>query len=150
MEVLEIMEESRNKQWVLPSLNATFLTLIPKEENEVAPSKYKPIALCNVIYKIITKVIANRLKPLLPLLISPEKTGYVEGRKIIDGIILSHEVIHTLKHQETGHASQVGSLQRFQSPKLGVHRKYPPCLWLQLGLGTMDPLSPIHNLFFMS
>jgi hypothetical protein len=97
LEVLEIMEESRSRQWVLPALNATFLTLIPKEENIAAPSKYRPISLCNVIYKIITKVIANRLKPLLPLLISPEQMGYVEGRKILDGIILAHEVIHSLK-----------------------------------------------------
>jgi hypothetical protein len=96
-DVLEIVEESRNRQWVLPALNATFLTLIPKEENVASPSKYQPISLCNVIYKIITKVIANRLKPLLPLLISPEQTGYVEGRKIMDGIILAHEVIHSLK-----------------------------------------------------
>ena len=53
--------------------------------------------LCNVIYKLISKVIANRLKPLLPLLISPEQIGYVEGHQILDGIILSHEIIHSLK-----------------------------------------------------
>ena len=51
----------------------------------------------NVIYKIISKVIANRLKQLLPIIISPEQTGCMEGRKIIDGIILTHEVIHSLK-----------------------------------------------------
>jgi hypothetical protein len=101
LDVLDIVEESCNRQWVLPALNATFLTLIPKEENVAVPSKYRPISLCNVIYKIITKVIANRLKPLLPLLISPEKTGYVEGRQILDGIILSHEVIHSLKSTKT-------------------------------------------------
>jgi hypothetical protein len=64
IEVLEIMEESRSRQWVLPSFNNTFLTLIPKKENVAAPSKYIPISLCNSIYKIITKVITNRLKLL--------------------------------------------------------------------------------------
>ncbi|WP_369124383.1 hypothetical protein [Actinobacillus pleuropneumoniae] len=44
------------------------------------------MSLYNAIYKIISKVIANRLKPLLPLLISPEQSGYVEGRQITDGI----------------------------------------------------------------
>jgi len=42
-------------------------------------------------------VIATRLKPLLPLLISPEQSGYVEGRKITDGIILTYEIIHSIK-----------------------------------------------------
>jgi len=80
MDVLDIVEESCNHQWALPSLSATFITLIPKEENDAVPSKYRPITLCNVTYKIITKVIENMIKPLLPLLISPEQTCYVEGR----------------------------------------------------------------------
>jgi len=83
--------------WILPSLNSTFLALIPKGDESNTPDKYRPIALCNVIYKLISKVFASRLKPLLPLLISPEQTGYVEGRQIMDGIILSNEVIHSLK-----------------------------------------------------
>ena len=45
---------------------------------------------------MITKTIANRLKPLLPSLVSKEQSGYVEGRKILDEIILSNEIIHSL------------------------------------------------------
>lgn len=48
-------------------------------------------------YKIISKVIANRLKPLLPSLILEEKTCYVEGRQILNNIIQAHEVVHSLK-----------------------------------------------------
>lgn len=66
-------------------------------EESNTPKKYRPIALCNVIYKLISKVVANRLKPLLPLPISPEQKRYVEERQILDGIILSHEVNHSLK-----------------------------------------------------
>ena len=65
---------------MLKSFNATFLTLIPKEDGADNPGNFRPIALCNVIYKIISKVIANQLKPLLPNLVSPEKLGFVEGR----------------------------------------------------------------------
>ena len=61
------------------------------------PRKLKPIALCNVIYKIISKVIAKRLHPLLPLIISLEQEGFVKGRQIMDGIILIHETIHSVK-----------------------------------------------------
>eukprot|EP00253_Pinus_taeda_P011111 PITA_11111 len=102
-EVWQVVEESRTLHWLLPSLNSTFIALIPKEERTNTPDKFRPIALCNVIYKVIFKVIANRLKPLLPLLISPKQSGYVEGRQILDGIILTHEIIHSLKHsKQTG------------------------------------------------
>jgi hypothetical protein len=111
-DVWELVEESRRKQWVLPALNATFLTLIPKEDNVTMPSKYKPISLCNVTYKIISKVISNRLKPLLPLLISLEQIRFVEGRKILDGIILSHEVTHSLKiFKKSWHAFKARPIQ---------------------------------------
>ena len=96
-EVRAIVEESRSKRGVLKDFNVTFLALIPKGEGVDSPNKFKPIALCNVIYKIITKVIANRLKPLLPGLISPKQSGFVEGREILDGIIAVHEVTHSLK-----------------------------------------------------
>ena len=61
------------------------------------PDRFRPIALCNVVYKIISKVIANRLKPLLPTLVSKEQNGYVERRKILNNIIQAHEVVHSLK-----------------------------------------------------
>ena len=72
-------------------------SLIPKKEKAMTPDWFRPIALCNVVYKIISKVIANRLKPLLPALVSEEKTGYVEGRQILNNIIQAHKVVHSLK-----------------------------------------------------
>eukprot|EP00253_Pinus_taeda_P031747 PITA_31747 len=71
-EVWLVIEESRSLHWLLPALNSTFIALIPKEEGATTPEKYRPIALCNVIYKVISKVIKNKLKHLLPLLISRE------------------------------------------------------------------------------
>jgi ribonuclease HI len=100
-EVWEVVEESRTSGLVLPALNATFLSLIPKEERVTNPKHFRPIALCNVIYKIITKIIANRLKPILPFIISQEQSGYVEGRQIMDSVILAHEVVHSLKTSRT-------------------------------------------------
>ena len=100
-EVWEMVEESRAWGLVLPALNATFLTFITKEERVTNPKKFRPIALCNVIYKIITKVVANRLKPILTHVISKEQVGHVEGRQIMGSVILAHEVIHSLKTSRT-------------------------------------------------
>jgi hypothetical protein len=91
------VEESRTSGQALSTLNTTFITLIPKEERATHPKQFRPISLCNVIYKIITKVIVNRLKPLLSTIISNEQSGYVEGRQIMDSVILANEVIHSLK-----------------------------------------------------
>lgn len=85
---------------VLKALNASFIALIPKKENYMTLNGFRPIALYNVVYKIISKVRANRLKPLLPTLISEEKTGYVEGRQILKNIIQAYEVVHSLKRNK--------------------------------------------------
>eukprot|EP00253_Pinus_taeda_P001606 PITA_01606 len=70
--------------------------MIPKQEAAQTPNKFRPIALCNVIYKITSKVVANRLEPFLPTLVSMEQSGYVEGRQILNNIIQAHEVVHYL------------------------------------------------------
>ena len=94
--VWEIIEDSGRSGQVLQALNATFLTLIPKENHTTSPSHFRSISLCNVIYKLLTKIITTHLKPILPFIISLEQFGYVEGRKILDSVILAHEVIHSL------------------------------------------------------
>eukprot|EP00253_Pinus_taeda_P031554 PITA_31554 len=84
-------------------MNATFITLIPKTNNSEEAQGFRPIALCNVIYKIIATLVAKRLKPLLPSIISPEQTGFVEGRKILDGLVVAQEMIHSLnQHKRKG------------------------------------------------
>ena len=69
----------------------------------MTPDRYRPIELCNVVYKIISKIIANRLKPLLPTLMSEEQAGYVGGMQILNNIIQAHEVVHSLNsNQQVG------------------------------------------------
>jgi hypothetical protein len=64
--VLQVFNHGRD-----PSvINHTFITLIPKINNPTSPSDYRPISLCNVILKIITKTIANRIKKVLPFVIT--------------------------------------------------------------------------------
>ena len=80
MEVHELVEESCIEKSILRGLNATFLTFILKFDDVDSLVKFKPIPLCNVIYIIISKVLANRIKSILPLLISQHQSSYAEGR----------------------------------------------------------------------
>lgn len=98
-DILDVVEDSSKNKFVLRVLNASFITLIPKQEKAMKLDRFRPIALCNVVYKIISKGIENRLKPLLPTLVSEEKTGYVEGRQILNNIIQAHEVVHFSQEQ---------------------------------------------------
>eukprot|EP00253_Pinus_taeda_P026566 PITA_26566 len=99
-DILEVVEESRLKHRMWSGINSTFLTLIPKTNNFEEARGFRPIALCNVIYKVIATLVAKRLKPLLPSIISPEQTGFVEGRQILDGLAVAQEMIHSLNQNK--------------------------------------------------
>ena len=71
-DIYGIVEDSRCSASILKALNSTLITLIPKENEARTPDRFRLITLCNVVYKLILKVIAYRLKPLLPILISKE------------------------------------------------------------------------------
>lgn len=71
-DIVNVVEESRCTKRMYPALNATFLALIPKIEHSEEPQGFQPIALCNVIYKILATIMVNPLKPILPRLISQE------------------------------------------------------------------------------
>lgn len=69
-------------------INRTLLTLIPKVIEPFRPSDFMPIALCNVIYKIITEVLANRIKPILPSIIFQNQSSFITTRNATDNAII--------------------------------------------------------------
>ena len=77
--------------------NSTYLDLIPKETNPDSFARFWPISLCNASYKIIAKLLANWIKPLLNRLISSSQGGFMEGRHIMDNVIQVQETIHSRK-----------------------------------------------------
>ena len=91
--------------YILKELNNTFITLVPKSLNSEKISEYRPISLCNVAYKIAATVLANRMKLIIDELITPHQNAFIKGRLITDNIILTHELLHTIKRKKKGKAS---------------------------------------------
>ncbi|CAM8939676.1 unnamed protein product [Rhodiola kirilowii] len=74
-------------------INSTYLALVPKINNPSSPSEFRPIGCCNVIYKIIASILANRLKPVLPDLIGNSQSAFIQGRNIVHNVSLAQELI---------------------------------------------------------
>ena len=71
-DLLKAVQESQRVGKVLGALNSTFLALIPKKQNPSSFEEFRPISCCNVVYKIIAKIIAQRMKPILSEIITKE------------------------------------------------------------------------------
>lgn len=80
--------------------NHTFLALIPKRIAANRVEQFRHIALCNVIYKIITKILAGRIKDHLDKIIHPSQSAFVPHRSILDNIIINHEVMSYLNNRK--------------------------------------------------
>ena len=76
MNVSQVVLSCLNSRSILKSINHTFITLIPKVQNLERVSDFRPISLCNVIYKIVSKVISNRLKPLLDSIVYETQSAF--------------------------------------------------------------------------
>lgn len=106
------------------SVTSTSIVLITKKETPVVWADYRPISLCNVTNKIITKILMARLAPLLSLVISPNQSGFVKGRLLNDNVLLGP----WRKFSER--------VQRIRAPKLLIQRRSKP--WDTLVLAMVN------------
>ncbi|XP_052114154.1 uncharacterized protein LOC127745460 [Arachis duranensis] len=79
----------------------TLIVLIPKVEVPFSLREFRPISLCNVIYKIVTKVLVNRFRPFLSEIIGPLQGGFIPGRGTTENIIIAQEIMHFMRNTKS-------------------------------------------------
>ncbi|XP_065629740.1 uncharacterized protein LOC136067578 [Quercus suber] len=109
------------KGWLLKDFNKTFISLIPKKKGAHNFNHFRLIGLCNMSYKVISKIIVNRLRPLLDKMVDPAQVAFVPNRWINENMVLAHEVVHSFKH--------TGKKKGFLGIKLDFQKAYNRMEW---------------------
>jgi len=87
------------KDGIMPDqVNETAIVLIPKIPYPESLTDFRPISLCNVLYKVVSKCLVNHLHPLLQDIISPSQSAFIPGRMITDNAIIAFECLHAIQN----------------------------------------------------
>ena len=99
-DIIKGIQSFFKSEHLLKELNTTTIFLVPKVQNPTSMDDFRPISCCNTIYKCISKLIANRIKNVLPSLADKAQTGFIKGRSITDNILLAQELLRNYHRKE--------------------------------------------------
>ena len=97
--ISQLIKDFFSRKQFPKEFNQTLLVLIPKTNNSDSLKLFRPTSLCTMVYKTITKLVANRLKTILLQLIGPAQTSFVPRRHIIENVIVAEEIIHSINNK---------------------------------------------------
>ena len=120
--VVRAVQHFLHTGFLLREWNQTILVLIPKITPLEEVHHLRPISLCNTIYKCASKCMVNRMKPLLPNLISNYQNAFIPGRHMEDNILISHKLLHVIN-------KQWGQQQHLAALKLDMNKAYDRVSW---------------------
>lgn len=92
--VCDLVRDIFNNPTQVASLNETNLVLIPKVDQPEVIKDFRPISLCNVSSKILTKILSRRLKQIMGRVVGHHQCSFIAGRQSSDNVIVAQEVIH--------------------------------------------------------
>lgn len=78
---------------LLKCINVTTVTLVPKVSTPTLVNEYTPIACYTTVYKLISKVLTHKLKTVVDYIVSSSQSAFIEGRNILDNVIIAHELV---------------------------------------------------------
>uniref|UniRef100_A0A803PIJ2 Reverse transcriptase domain-containing protein n=1 Tax=Cannabis sativa TaxID=3483 RepID=A0A803PIJ2_CANSA len=133
-----------NNQGDFTPINNTILVLIPKRKNPKTVRDFRPISLCNTLYKCFSKVLANRLKSVLHCVISPNQSAFLTGRQITDNIVIANEIVHAI-HSRKSSKKFISLITKCLSTvtyQLSLNGNLSNVFSSSRGIRQGDPLSP--------
>ena len=107
---------------MLKELNATEIVLIPKVKGPEEVTQFRPISLCNFAYKVISKIMVNRMQERMGEIITENQSAFLAGRQIQDNILVAQEVFHFLKMKKRGKKS-------YMAMKVDMNKAYDRVEW---------------------
>lgn len=129
-----MMQQVFNGGRLDPGLNKTLFVLIPKVTGAEFIHQYRPISLCNILYKVLTKLIVIRLRHVMQILVKQNQVSFISLRNISDNIITAQEAVHTMKLTK--------SKKRWMMVKVDLEKAYDRIQWDYLQDTLLDDNIP--------